>query len=563
MRRKMFASMCLLVTVAVLFASALIFAVMYGGFLQDMKREVRRDATYIGEALEAAGMDYTPYLERLGSRSKGNSLGRITLISPSGQVLFDNYAESPLANHAERPEFASAVAYGAGEDMRRSDTLGKQTYYYAVLLHNGDVLRVASSTQSVLGSLWDCLPFILLIVALAILAAMALAKRQTRKIVAPINQLNLEHPLANEAYEELAPLLGRIEKQNRQIQTHMAELEQKQSEFVAITENMNEALLILDAQANILALNRSATQLFGLTALQAPVGKSILLFERGLDFQRALNAAMENSEAEAIFSRQGHTYQLLASPVSEGGQVKGAVLLVLDITEKEAAEQMRREFSANVSHELKTPLQSISGYAEIIKGGLVKAEDIPRFVDKIYQEAQRLIALVEDIIRLSRLDEGEIGLQKEAVSLLPLVQEVAARLEPEAAKRDIQIRICGTDHSVWGVRSILEEMLYNLCENGIKYNREHGWLEIEVAKEPDAIRLSVRDSGIGIPPQHQARVFERFYRVDKSHSKETGGTGLGLSIVKHGAMFHGAKVELLSEEGKGTTIQLCFPKPNR
>jgi two-component system phosphate regulon sensor histidine kinase PhoR len=542
---------------AAVFTGTLIFSVLYNTFLSELKKGVKNDAAYIQTAMLISPDDAVTVAEKMPYT---NDLCRITLLAKDGTVLYDNTTPpAAMENHIGRPEILSALQYGAGQALRFSNTIQKQTYYYAVMLNDSVVLRVSRTTESVWGALVHCLLLGLLIIPVITIAAAMLAGSRTRRIVGPINALDLENPLANDTYEELSPLLGRIERQNRQIKTQMSQLRKKQDEFYAITDNMREGLILLDENSFILSINRSACSLFSVND-KSYISRHILTIERSLDWKNAIEQASRGVHSEALLEKNDRYYQVLASPVFHEGALASVVLLIVDITEKHMAEQMRKEFTANVSHELKTPLQSICGYAEIINNGLVKAKDVPRFIDRIHSESRRLITLVEDIIRLSRLDEGGEELPKESVDLLRLAQETAKRLEPVAQERGVTVTVQGENAEVFGVRQLLGEMLYNLCDNAIKYNNPNGSVSLSVRQTGDAVLLEVEDTGIGIPKEHQSRVFERFYRVDKSHSKETGGTGLGLSIVKHAALFHHAQINLESSVGIGTIITVSFPK---
>jgi len=388
-----------------------------------------------------------------------------------------------------------------------------------------------------------------------------LANWLTKKIIVPINNLNLENPLSNDVYDELSPLLNRMSKQNNQIESQFKMLMEKQLEFNAITENISEGIIVLNSKGQVLSINKSAADIFGVNATYN-INKHILTLNRSLTLQKAVRTALDGNNFEDVFSKGKKTYHLLASPVMSDNPVKGIILFVLDITERQNAEKMRREFSANVSHELKTPLTTISGYAELLKNGMVKNKDVAEFSGRILDEAGHLINLVDDIIRISRLDEKNIKLSFESVDLLELAQDVVSRLMPSAHKKNITIHVTG-DHAILsGVKQILDEMVYNLCDNAIKYNYDFGKVDVIVSNTPEKIILSVKDNGVGISKEHQYRVFERFYRIDKSHSKDTGGTGLGLAIVKHSAEFHNAKIQLESEPEKGTTISIIFNKNN-
>lgn len=554
MKRRIFLSMCLLTVLTVFLSTALTFTVMYRQIFHIMQKEIEKEAFYISASLENVE-DLVSTLKNVSTRAH-----RITLIASDGTVLFDSVEKAEnMENHRNRPEVIAALKNGIGKSVRLSRTLGKQTFYCAVLLKNGMVLRVANVVDSVYSAMLNFVPYTLLIIAITLAFALYIASRETKKIVEPINTLNLQNPLSNEVYDELSPLLMRIAQQNKQIEEQMHALREKHQEFNAITENMSEGLILLNERADILSINKSALSIFGGHDKNAYLNKNIITLSRDLTLRAAVKKALEGDRCEETLKMGSRHYRITANPVWANGQVKGVVILILDITERYAAEQMRREFSANVSHELKTPLTSILGYIEIIKNNMVKQEDIPRFAERIYNEARHLISLIDDIIKLSRLDEEHIDIPRRHVNLLDLSKKVCARLEPLAKEKGITISVSGQNGIVFGIEEILEQMIYNLCDNAIKYNRPNGRVDINISQSAQEVILTVSDTGIGIPKEHQSRVFERFYRVDKSRSSRTGGTGLGLSIVKHGAMHHNAKIELESQPGQGTTIRVIFP----
>ena len=546
----------LLSLVSVLLLTLLALGVFYGVLSAQLRTEQRSEAGYVMAGMRLLGDE--AYLNQVRQVDET----RLTLIAADGTVLYDSEADAAqMENHADRPEFRAALAQGMGQSTRPSETIGQETLYYARRLADGTVLRLADTQASVWGILWRMLPILLCTLIVTLVFSAVIARRMTRRMIAPLNALNLDDPLNNDVYDELSPLLSRLEAQKRQIAAQMREMTARSDEFSAIAHNMREGLLVLNASGIILTINRSAQRLFRADG-KAAIGKHVLTVDRSPELQTAVEQAAKGSPAEQVIPLNGRSYQLIASPVRERAAVTGVVVLILDITEREEQERMRREFSANVSHELKTPLTSISGYAEIMKDGLVKPEDMQGFAKRIYEESTRLIALVEDTIRLSRLDEGAIGLPFSRVVLKSLLKEVAERLNSVAQTKDVTLRVSGQTAEVDGVRQVLEEILYNLCDNGIRYNRPGGSVTLSVEKLGDGrVSVAVADTGIGIPPEHQSRVFERFYRVDQSHSKETGGTGLGLAIVKRGALMHGAKVSLESTLNKGTTVTLKFPAP--
>lgn len=477
---------------------------------------------------------------------------RVTWIDTDGTVLFDTQVDqSAMENHADREEIQEAFAVGSGSAVRNSSTLTEQTYYEARRLQDGTVLRISTNQASAWALMMDLLWPILLIAVLAIGLSLMLARRMAKKIVEPLNRLNLEQPLSNDTYEELSPLLRRINQQHLQIDAQMRKLQHKTDEFVQITSHMQEGLVVLDKETRIRSINSAAMRIFG--TAESCVGSSFFQVNRSNSLRQALNDALDRGHGSVIQELAGRIYRFDMSSIQSHGNLLGAVILAVDVTESQNAEQMRREFSANVSHELKTPLQGIIGSAELLESGMVKPEDKSRFVGHIRKEAARLVNLIEDIIRLSQLDEG-VALPKEVVDILELAEEVKAIVQPCAEERNVLLTISGEGFSVVGVRRMLQEILCNLCDNAIKYNVPGGRVEIHAENNC----LVVRDTGIGIPAEHQNRIFERFYRVDKSHSKASGGTGLGLSIVKHAVAYHNAEIVLESTPGAGTTITIQF-----
>ena len=540
-----------LVGVAVFFLSiALFMGVLYQYFGSQLLIQLESEAALAARGVEMGSMDYLDGL---------SSANRITWIDAGGTVLFDNQADpAQMENHADREEVRAALESETGTASRYSTTLSQRTLYFAQRLADGTVLRVSSEQRSLPSLLLSMVQPILIILVLAVALSAVLASRLSKHIIKPVLAIDLEHPEDSDTYEELTPLLSRIKQQNQTIAQQMAQLRQKQNEFTAITENMSEGFLLLDRQGRILSHNSGALRLLHAAAPEERA--SYLTLNRTERFRQAVDAALTGRRDEQLVDLGGRCCQLLANPVWEDGEPAGAVLVLMDVTEQEKREELRREFTANVSHELKTPLTAISGIAEIMQGGMVKPEDIRDFAGDIYQEARRLIALVEDILRLSQLDEGAENLEREPVELLSLSQEVARRLETAARSAGVSVEVRGTPVQVQGVRRVLDEMIYNLCENAIKYNRTGGRVTLTVGQGAEGPEVTVADTGIGIPSEDQSRVFERFYRVDKSHSKEIGGTGLGLSIVKHGALLHNAQIYLNSQVDRGTSIRLSFPK---
>lgn len=553
MKKRIFKSMGILSMLSVIITAAAVFALMYREVSVSVRSALADEAVYLAAALEQGGIEYLEALEDT------DAVDRVTWIDSDGTVLYENVANAEeMENHADRPEVQEAFETGSGEDARKSDTIGIQVYYYALLLEDGTVLRVSTSADTAFGLILPYVPYVIAICVLVAVFAMVLGNWLANKIIDPINNLNLEDPLEGEPYEEISPLLVRIARQNASIEANMRALREQQEEFNAITSNMNEGLIVLDNRAQVLSLNTMARKVFEVNT-EGYIHHNILRINRSAAMQKAVEAGLTAECGEEILSMGGRKYQILSNPVIYEDRLKGIILLILDVTEREILEEQRREFTANVSHELKTPLQSISGYAEILKNGMVNPEDVPRFSERIYDEARRLIQLTEDIIRISRLDEYTEAQPQEWVELRALSIEVADRLSGYAEEKGVRILVSGLPVQVLGDSSILEEMIYNLCENAVKYNKPDGTVEIHVENDAEHPKLTVSDTGIGIPEESQSRVFERFYRVDKSRSKETGGTGLGLSIVKHAAMFHRAEIDLKSRLGEGTQITVTFP----
>ncbi len=551
MTKRIFRSVCI-VAVVVLFASlALVMGVLYDYFSGSQENQLKTQTDLAAQGIEHEG---SSYFDGLDSEEL-----RITWIDKKGKVLFDNKTDaSSMENHLEREEVRQAVENGYGKSSRYSETLTEKSLYSAKKLSDGSVLRLSVSQYSVLTLFLGMLRPVLIIALLAVVLALLLAYRLSKNIVTPLNKLNLDSPLSNKVYEELSPLLKRMDAQQRQLKHQSEELKRKREEFETATENMSEGLIILNEKGVILSINRAAAKMLGLS--EDSVGKDIFSEKTSVNLKEPTQIALSGKNKEEVFALRDGNCQLLANPVSTDGKVTGAALLVLDVTEKERAEQMRREFTANVSHELKTPLQTISGYAELLANGMVADKDKTAFSEKIYAEAQRMIRLIEDIIKLSNLDEGAVELTRETVDLYATAENTVRSLLPAAKKANVTLSLNGENAEIYGIPQLLTAVVYNLCDNAIKYNKDGGTVFVNVKNNAENIVLSVRDTGIGIPKEQQERIFERFYRVDKSHSKEVGGTGLGLSIVKHAAKLHEAKITLESEVGKGTEITVIFPK---
>jgi len=551
MRKRIFYSICFACIITLLLTATLVISVIYKNSTREVKKGVINQTIFIGKAIELDPDDYIQYINTVGKESEN----RISLISPDGTVVYDSYVSAEkLKNHYDRPEIKSAILEGRGEATRLSDTLGEKTYYYAVKLENGNILRVAATGKSALGIIKSATAWLVLIVIAILFLSVIIARFITKLIIKPINNLDLDDPLSNITYDELTPLLLRLEKQNQKISSQVKELTTQQEEFEYITGAMNEGLVLMGQNGIVLFENNSAKRILG-----DAVGKSYLELYRDVNYIKAVDSALEGKPSSVKLNKDGRVYELSVNPIVGKSNAYDAVLFLVDITDREQGERMRREFTANVSHELKTPLTSIMGYAEIIEKGIAQEVDIPRFANRIHAEAYRLLALIEDIMKLSRMDEGKLYEEFEQVNLSSLCKSIIDMLYEKANTRNIKISYSGETTYVYGIRSILYEMIYNLCDNAIIYNRDGGSITVKIENENNRTKLTVCDTGIGIPREHHNRIFERFYRVDKSHSKDTGGTGLGLAIVKHGAKLHGADIALESQEGKGTAITITFP----
>lgn len=552
MTKRIFRSIFLTSLAALILASYLIVITLYKISETDAVNELKSEAAYIS-ALIRQEQTESEQLRQIFSND------RITLIAENGSVKYDNITDaSTMENHANRPEFREALTTGTGESRRYSDTLSQMTIYYALKTHDGNVLRISRTQSSVLGMLQDILPILLFILISSALLSYIIARYMAKQIVSPINALNLDSPFENDIYDELSPLLTRIDRQNRDIKKQMLEITKKQHEFNAVTNNMREGLILISAKGNILSINESAGEIFQ-ADIEKSIGSHILTVNRSVTMQKVFEGALSGINTEALLSINSRHFQLLGSPVVSQSSVLGIVILLLDITDKHSAERSRREFSANVSHELKTPLTSILGFAEIMKEGLAKPEDMQGFAERIHYEASGLLTLIDDILELSQLDEKTELPDREHVDLFSLAENVLSRLKPIADKKGVNLTLQGEHVVVSGYEKILDGMLYNLCDNAIKYNVAGGNATVTIAYKDSKPIVIVSDTGIGIPPEHRPHIFERFYRVNKSRSKEIGGTGLGLSIVKHGAILHDITIDMQSDENKGTTFTLTFP----
>ncbi len=573
--------------IILLISYGIIVGILYDYFGDQIEREMKAEAAYIACGMEVVGGEYLEGFRMNGyinHQSVQSHKNRITWISEAGEVLYDsNVNENVMEDHSNRQEVLEAKEQGEGYEIRYSDTLQEQTVYYAVKLKDGSILRLSSAYNTVFSILISMLqPTIILVVVIVVLSYL-LSKRMARKIVAPINNLDLINGEMEEEYEELVPLLKRIRKQNVLIERQMDDLQTQQTKFQALTEHMREGFLVLDKKENILSYNIAAMELLGASKEMDYTGENIIAFDRDRELREAVREAVLGKRSQRILENGERIYRIVANPIVEQDvvkdetavpyvpsneqvlveQVEGVIVIILDETEKEKRDQLRREFTSNVSHELKTPLTSISGIAEIIMNGIVKPEDVSGFAKNIYEEAGRLVGLVNDIIFLSKLDEEMVSYAPEEINVLDMAKQVKDRLQMPCKEKNVSIHIVGEDVTVKGISSMIEEVIYNLCDNAIKYNKQDGRVSvmIHVFEDVDMKKVSIKveDTGIGIPLEDQERVFERFYRVDKSHSRAIGGTGLGLSIVKHVVMFHHGDIQIESRLGEGTAITVVLP----
>ena len=550
MNKRIFRSILLVAGVVLLASFLIILDCLYGYFENLQEDQLRDELSLAVSAVEEEGESYL-------SRLKPESY-RLTWVGEDGGVFYDTQADAgQMENHKDRTEIQDALKLGQGQSSRYSSTLMEKTLYFARRLKDGSVLRISVSRATAWRLVLGMLQPVLMVLAAALLLSGLLAGRLSKKIVEPLNHLDLEHPLDNECYEEISPLLNRINRQHEEIQQQLRVMRQRTDEFNQIIGNMQEGLVLLDEKETVLSINTAAMKLFGVE--ESCMGQNFLTVDRNHEISLAIQQALSDGHAEIRCHRGGRVYQFDLSRIASDGRVVGAVLLAFDITEQEYAERNRREFTANVSHELKTPLQGILGSAELIEKGMVQPEDVPHFIGQIRTEATRMVTLIGDIIRLSQLDEGD-EMPREKVELFALAEEVTDSLKDEAAKKKVTLVVEGQAASIEGVRRLLYEIFYNLCDNAIKYNIPGGSVHFFVDSNEKSAVVKVADTGIGIPAEDQSRVFERFYRVDKSHSKASGGTGLGLSIVKHAVQYHHGSIELKSEPGKGTEITFIFPK---
>ena len=547
MKKRIYLNMLVLACLSVILTSVLLIMTSYMGFAGQVKNELESQAEFLKAALNLED-NQADYMESL---NLFNADIRITLVSANGTVLYDNAVtdKATLENHAERAEIKKAVQNGFGEEKRLSETVGKETYYYAVRLKSGNIIRTAKTTSSIYGVFISVLPQSLLIIAVILLACLIIAQSLTKRIIAPINRFDFDKN--NETYDELSPFVRTITAQKKQIADALDEITQKSVLIDAITGNMNEGLVLLSKNGTVLTANKSAVSILDIKA--SPVGKNILEVTRNAAVLAHMKTALSGENSDIILEIERRVYNIFFSSVDNG-----ALILLLDITEKAKAEKMRREFTANVSHELKTPLTTISGYAELMSNGMVKLADIPNVSGKMKSESDRLIALIEDIMRLSELDETDREKSFEQFDLIDLTHEVVENLKAKAVENDITVIILEKKHAIFANRPMIFELLYNLIDNGIKYNKQGGSVAVAVSQTDNGVEISVKDTGIGINKQHHDRIFERFYRVDKSRSKKIGGTGLGLSIVRHIVAYHGGSIAVESEEGEGTEMRVAL-----
>ena len=538
-------SVAMVVLVASLFIAS---SFLYDYFNRSQVNQLKEELSLVAENVDKVGSEYFDNFD--------SSIFRFTLVSSDGSVLYDSQAKAgEMENHLEREEISEALKDGSGSSARYSSTLTERTFYEATRLENGNVLRISVNQITVGALILGMLPAICAIILISVVVALIMSHKMATAIVKPLNKLDLENPTEIETYEELTPILTKINKQHKQITRQMRELKQKSDEFEQITASMNEGLVLLDKKGVVLSINAAAKKLF--SADETAVGRDFLTLDRSIDMNHAIEKALNGKHSEFREERNGNEYQFIINRTESDGKTVGVVILCFDVTEAAFAERNRKEFTANVSHELKTPLQSIIGSAELLENGLVKPEDTERFVGNIKKEASRLVALINDIIRLSQLDEDSEPVT-ESVDLYDVASEVIEVLTVSVAKKQVEIHLNGESCVMNGIRRYLYEIIYNLCDNAIRYNKDGGKVIVDLKNKDSNIILSVSDTGIGIPAEHQSRIFERFYRVDKSHSKETGGTGLGLSIVKHAVAYHGGKIKLESTVNVGTTITVCF-----
>lgn len=550
MTKRIFRSIFTVAAVVLLASFVLITGVLYEYFSNKQMDQLNMQTHLAAQGVETSGESYFDDMDISGCR--------VTWIAADGTVLYDSQAEqTDMENHADREEVQQALKTGHGESMRYSTTLMERQLYSADRLSDGTVLRISDMQYTPLTLILGMIQPVIIIALLALLLSLYLASRMSKRIVKPLNEMSLDDAERIDTYPELAPLTDKLRSQQNQLREQETELRRRRDEFDAATGSMTEGLVLLNEQRSVLSINKSATKILDIS--RYCIGKDILSLSSAPQLHEIVGKALGGEHCEAHITLGGVSYRFYASPVSSGDKVTGVVLLMLDTTEKEKAEQLRREFSANVSHELKTPLHTISGSAELLANGIVKPEDVPQFLSRIQSEAKRMTALIDDIIKLSHLDEGAEDMQREDVDLLAVARREANNLAQTAENAEVKLSVSGESAVINGIPQLLDAIVHNLCENAIKYNRPGGFVHVNVRHEGAKALLTVEDNGIGIPLEQQERIFERFYRVDKSHSREVGGTGLGLSIVKHAAALHNAQISVSSVPGKGTTITIAFP----
>ena len=555
MTKKILAGVIGVSLVIMLVCVGLVMGIMYDYMGEKIDEQMASEAILAEEAWLTGG---EAFLDRMEDRPDIKS--SITLIDSQGKVLYDSVADqSSMENHMEREEVKEALTEGIGKASRTSYTLAEDTRYYAKKTADGNIVRISTSHYSQLGLLLDTFGMVIITVAVLIMLSVFISYRVARAIIKPINDIDLDNPDINENYEELGPLLHRIHQQNNRIKRQMEKLRKSREEFNIITKNMSEGLIIIDKDTEILTYNRSATEMLG-GGDGRQIEGSVLKLNRSEPFRKAVSEALEGNNSQVYLTEGEATYEIISNPVREEEEVTGAILIVMDVTERDKGEKLRREFTSNVSHELKTPLTSIYGVSDMLASGMVKAEDVAGFAGTIKEESARLISLIDDIIKLSRLDESTVPQETEIIDVCGSARDVVSRLSGKASENKVELSFEGEPSEIKGVQHILDEIIYNICENAIKYNRPGGFVKVSVKNKDGESIITVADNGIGIPKTDRERVFERFYRVDKSHSKQIGGTGLGLSIVKHGVIYLGGRINLESEEGVGTVITVGFPR---
>lgn len=555
MTKKILTGVITVSMIIMLVCVGLVMGIMYDYMGEKIDEQLKNEAIIIEEGWNMGGQ---AYLADLAARADMGS--RVTLISATGQVLFDSMADSSsMENHTEREEVQEALTEGEGFAIRTSFTLQQDTRYYARKAEDGSIIRTSVNHYSQLALLLDTLGMVIITVVVLIIISVIISYRVAKAIIKPINDIDLDNPDISENYEELGPLLHRIHHQNVRIKKQMEKLRKNREEFSIITENMSEGLLIIDKDMEVLTHNKSALEMLGSHGEDSFDG-SVLKLNRSEPFRTAVSEALAGRNAQVMLEVGESVYEIISNPVTEKGSVSGAVLIILDVTKKAEGERLRREFTSNVSHELKTPLTSIYGVSDMIASGMVKAEDVQGFARTIKEESSRLISLINDIINLSQLDENTVPQEMTKIDVSEVAETVVERLSGKAAESNVTVNFRGEPSEITAVEYILDEIVYNIVENAVKYNKPGGSVDVSVQNIGESCIFTVKDTGIGIPAGARERVFERFYRVDKSHSKKIGGTGLGLSIVKHAVAYLGGSIELESEEGKGTTVIVIFSK---